>query len=436
MSGGRRAFAVPTLVAALFLAAWDLPACRALTVCGESCSSLGGAAEADAAGGVPSQSETTGGGVPGSESDAAGAPSPTEAAGAGGAGSIAAGAGASGGGGVGADGCSFPRAECDGTPHTVCESDLEWNARRCGACEHHCDGACSSAECSIEESVFENGRATAVLDAVDYYYFLTSSAQLIRVHPTWGNFEVLASHLAGEPSVDGEPPYTLDALARTEDAIYVWSDGSGDSVRRVPLNGGEVVPETPDVGSFGATRDGIYFTDADGQLWFRQSAASAPVPLEARETTILCSNFSWLLLQVGWAEAELYLARGSNVTRLGRAPARMDRALCAGDAALLLSDNVATLVSLDGFGPATVIAAGRQVVEDSPVAFDGASFSLTFANRGDINVRSYRIGAADYHAIVGLPDGGRVVYRDARYIWYNAPDPPYEFPRFKRASLP
>lgn len=339
---------------------------------------------------------------------------------------------------AGAPACDYPRGECDGTLQTVCESDLDWNARNCGACGRACDGACSQGRCSLEEPVFDGGEAVAVLADGRDYYFLTFGSQLIHVD-AWGGYpEILTDKL--------DAPDPLDSLARTEDSIYVWG-GIFPSPQRVSLTTGEVVQEALETRSFGASRAGAYYVQGS-DLWFRPTIASEAKRLATQVESILCSSASFVLVETEWPDSSLFFVRGAELTRIGSAPDYIQRALCSTNAALLLNDEQAIRVSEDGVEPAVPITQRHFLADRSLPAFDGWSFSLSYENRGHANVRTFELGpidggggaggggaADDDASIVGLPNEARLVHRDTAYVWYNAPDPPRLTPQLKRARL-
>lgn len=427
-SPGRRPGPACLLMAALILS-WLSPACRLLTICDESCSAASGA------GGERDDPDASAGSV--SSGGSASAPE-GGASGAGGEVGEAAGAGArlgSGAGGqadtpsendAGAPSCTYPRGECDGTLQTVCESDLDWNARNCGGCNRACDGACSQSSCSLEAPVFEGGEVTAVLADERHYYFLTFRGQLIRVDVVWGEAEVLASNLDAMDSPD--------SLARTEDSIYVWAEFS-PLVQRVALESGEVVLEEFDATSFGASRAGIYYDNEQG-LWFEPAVVGDAIHLTTQGVNILCSSASLVLFETEWPDSSLYFARGAELTRVGTAPDYIERAVCATDAALLLNPEQAIRVSAAGVDAPMAIPESRYLAEQSLPAFDGTSFSLAYRTRGHAHIRTFQLAASVEDSIVGLPNDARLVHRDTNYLWYNAPDPPRLSPQLKRARLP
>jgi hypothetical protein len=330
--------------------------------------------------------------------------------------------------------CALPTADCDGTPETECESDVDWNARHCGGCGNRCDGACRSGECGLEEPILESARATDILGGDPYYYVLTSQRQLLRVARATAEVNVLASELGDELL---EPP---DALARAGSSLFIWTRSDDSPVQRVPLAGGPALSEPFIVESFGASDAGVYFV-AENALWFRASDEAAPQELTYVEPRIICSSPSLVLIQANTPEPVLLGAIEGQLGLWGPAPPALEQARCDSTSAVLLAGGPRARrvfrVSEYGVDDGTPLEPSLGVVEGGLLnlyeTYYGGGFDLTFKVQGNVHVRHYDFRNEASKWAMGLPLNSELVYRDADYVWYNSSNNGQWVSQFKRA---
>jgi hypothetical protein len=415
------------VAASLTCASAGSSGCRSVDVCStQQC----GAPSFDSAGSSDDGSATSSAGVGRSAE-------PLDQAGAGGAASQGSG-GAAGEGLASDEGvlqCEPEMADCDGSRLTLCETNISWSVRHCGACGEACDGLCQGNDCQPATLVWEGHASSMVANASsgfavsDYGY----DTVLLQIDMQTSEATVLLNNVSSST-----------ILAMSSDRVYAF-DPDSELFHSARSNGSdltvEAVPQAPH--GLGATEDGVYYlghTDGDedaSALWFRPTGGSAwqQIHVGAYLEIAASSSFGLLLREFDENdESVLWLVRGSTVSPQPKPPGEW------------------SLGAVTERGPVVLVADSAKSVNelwwtdtDPPRHYEIPWISSSY---GRLNVMSdevviyyenYGTAYVQHFApsgpvagIGGLPSAGGVVYVSTYDLWYTVWDTPITR-RFLRA---
>jgi hypothetical protein len=112
--------------------------------------------------------------------------------------------------------CVLPRADCDGSAFTVCETDVSFAASHCGGCNRECTGLCRRGKCIEPETLFSGAAAALDRDSLfrvgSAWYALLSSA---------GGITLESLDASGRRSVRLRSSSAIDAVKPGADRIYL-----------------------------------------------------------------------------------------------------------------------------------------------------------------------------------------------------------------------
>lgn len=332
--------------------------------------------------------------------------------------------------------CRPGTAECDGSSFTPCETPTTFSFRHCGACGNRCEGSCISGHCKPAEVILDRGVKAFVAEASRGFALVSSSDSTDAVY----RFDLNSG--ASTVIADG-----LDA-----DGTLVLGAGQvfvsySDRVVGMAFDGTGLVTERFGQHSFGATKDGVYYTPSEydpdaepsqrGSVWFRATGESAFEPLlDGPECTILGSSRPSLLVERQGAEAaELLLVRGREVSSLGPSPVDTRSLLPLANGAAFLVGNAQEpsgyeLLWLTVGEEPKHFAVTPELGSYLAPAPSGAA--LVLHERGNTFVRLFTEFDTE-SAPLGISNYSNLAYVDEHYFWYSWYASPDGLPRFLRA---
>ncbi|HEX2874930.1 MAG TPA: hypothetical protein VHP33_26950 [Polyangiaceae bacterium] len=397
----------------LSVASWS--ACRQVTVCdGANDCSTPPPANADA--GMAGQpAPTSSGGA-----DAGAAEQPVEAGGVAGQPERPDAGSSAGGQSLEGPSCRPGTAECDDSSLTVCETPTTFSFRHCGGCGKRCEGSCISGNCKEGEVLFAHNVENFVADSARAFVTIwDSDVSIYRVDLSSGALEVIAQNID-----------YWGKLVLGTDYLYVSYD---DHVVRMGFDGSGIVTEPFESTSFGATKDGVYYTTyiegaepEPGQyaLWFRPTGASTAELLRqgAGYDIVGSSRASVLVYEESADVTELLLVRGREFDSLGPAPKNVEsmQPLLDGAAYLVANEQARSgyeiLWLLRNASPQHFVVDAKLDQRQLVAAPDGVA--LLLQDRSNTFVRLYTVGGP-LDVPFGISNESDLAYVDRYYLWYS-----------------
>jgi len=164
-----------------------------------------------------------------------------------------------------------PRADCDESTFTGCETDLDLDVEHCGACRSRCIGVCVSGQCHPFEVLMRNVELPMhggiAFGLSDVYALSTSPSELLRRGRQGGPVQ---------PVITGPPDFQRMILGYGR--LYLFGDGLW-SVSN--LGGSDLRSELPNVSNAVHCGSWLYFLDdTDGRTYRRNDSSHAIEPLD------------------------------------------------------------------------------------------------------------------------------------------------------------